>query len=450
MNDRHAIDEQIAEYVRATVRSEPPPDLVPSILDAVDAAPSQRAWYASPVPAFAGTAVLVLAIGAALLLWRPWMVADPSPTPSLLPSASPSLAATPTTQPSPSATLGADGLLETGDSIELAAVDPQGEWGTIRIERGEDLGGYADAEIGPDAFIIEFFVEYSADRLPDPERFGASDWSLRPTDPDAESFFVVEPVTFERFPSGVRPDRSLGNYPGAIDIFTTPTKGWIAFQVQRRAADLELELVYQPAGLEDPAATVVIREPGERPEPVEPDDTPQPPEGPEYVERPGLPFTVLESPEADELFSRLDTCTNVQDGYSLTFPDDWYTNTETGDVPACSWFTPQFFEVAQPGEARDDIWITMSVIDGAVGYIGTTEVYSDERVTIDGLQARRVEFNPNPNGQPDYRSYHYVIQIDAAIEGPTFVAATDTNAAADYALARAVLDRLMAALEFDR
>lgn len=129
-------------------------------------------------------------------------------------------------------------LLEPGDSIELAAVDPQGEWGTVRIERGEDLGGYADAEIGPDAFIVEFFVEYSADRLPDPDQFGASDWSLRPTDPEAEHFFLVEPMTFERSPSGVRPDQSLGMYPGAIDIFSTPTEGWIAFQVQRRVADL--------------------------------------------------------------------------------------------------------------------------------------------------------------------------------------------------------------------
>lgn len=452
MNDRDQMDEQIAAFVREAVHAEPPPDLVPSLLDAVDDAPPARPWYASALPALAGTAVLVLAIGAVLLLWRPWGVADPSPSPTPSPIATPSATASPTDEPTDEPTPPEDALLEPGDSVELAAVDPQGEWGTIRVERGEDLGGYTDADVGADAFIIELFIDYEASRLPDPEEFGLPDWSLRPTDldADADGFFPIEPTTYERYPSGTRPEHALPTYPGAIDIFTTPTDGWIAFEVPRDAAGLDLELVYRPAGIGQPAATIVVREPGEAPEPVEMDEPPEAPEPPEYVERPGLPITVIDSAEADELFSRPDTCINPVDGYSVSFPDDWYTNTETGDVPACSWFTPDFFEVIQPGETADDIWISMGVIDGAIGYTGITQIYSSEGVAIDGVRATRVESNPNPNEDPAYRRYWYVIPLSTEGVGPTFVASTDTDWADDYELARAVLDRIMASLEFDR
>lgn len=450
MSERDRMDEQIAAFVRDAVHAEPPPDLMPSVLDAVDRARAPRPWYASLLPALAGAAVVVLAVGAVLLLWRPWGAADRSPSPTPSPTVTPSATAPPTDEPTPGPTLPADALLEPGDSVELAAVDPQGEWGTIRIERGEDLGGYTDAEVPDDTFIIELFIEYEADRAPDPEQFGYPDWSLRPTDPDAEHFFLVEPARFERDGQETRPASPLGVYPGAVDIFSTPTDGWIAFWVPRREANLELELVYWPAGLNRPAATVVVREPGEPPDPVAMEPLPDASPAPEYVEHPDFPITVIDSTEADDLFSRPDTCANPTDGYSLTFPDDWYTNTETGDVPACSWFTPEFFEVAEPGEAPDEIWMSLSVNDGAIGYIGTTEIFSDEAVTIDGLEARRVEFNPSPMSDPEYRRYHYTIILEPGAEGPTFVAGTDTDTADDYELARAVLDRIMATLDFDR
>lgn len=450
MNDFRHIDEQIVEYVRATVRSEPPPDLVSSIIGAVDSAPPRRAWYAPFLPAFASAAVVVvvIALGVGLLLARPWMVADPSPPP--LPSPSSTVTATATTEPSPTSSPRTDALLEPGDTVEFPAVDPQGEWGTIQIVRGEDLGGYSDAEIGSDTFVIELFVDYEAARLPDPEEFGRPDWMLQPTDAAADAFFPIGPTTFDRYPSGVRPDPSLATYPGAIDIFTTPTEGWVAFEVPRDAADLELELVYRPATLDEPAATFVVREPGDPPRPVEADEPPQAPEAPEYVERPGLPITVIASAAADDLFSRPDRCTNPVGGYSVTFPDDWYRNTEIGDTPACSWFTPEYFEVDESGQALDEIWIGLGIIDGAIGYTGITQIYSSEEITIDGVNATRVESNPNPNEDPAYRRYWYVVPLDSEGVGPTFVAQTDTDSADDYELARAVLDRIMASLEFDR
>ena len=59
-------DERIVEYLRSRGRAEPPPDLVSSVVDAVDRAPQRRSWFAPFVPALAMTAaaavILVLAV----------------------------------------------------------------------------------------------------------------------------------------------------------------------------------------------------------------------------------------------------------------------------------------------------------------------------------------------------------------------------------------------------
>lgn len=451
MKGRNRMDEQIAAFMRKSVQAEPPLDLVPSILDAVDAAPTVRPRYASLLPALAGATVVVLAVGAVLLLWRPWGVADPSPLLTPSPTASFPASASPDEVPSPSPAPPADALLGPGDSVELAAVDPRGAWGTIRVERGEDLGGYGDADVPSDRFIIEIFLDYEADRLPDPETFGLPDWSLRSVDPgsDADAFFPIAPTRFDRYPTGFRPDTPLGTYPGTVDIFSTPTEGKIAFEVPRDAAGLELELVYRPASM-DEAATLVVRVPGEPPDHVAMNAPRTAPEPPAYVEHPDYPITVIGNAEADDLFSRPDSCTNPVDGYTVTFPDDWYTNTETGGVPACSWFTPELYEMDVPGEAPEEIWISIGMVDGVIGYIGTTISYSTDEVIIDRMEVRRVEVNPEPNSDPAYRSYHYVVPLGDEGDGPTLVASTDTDMAGDYELARAVLDRIMASLELDR
>lgn len=157
-------------------------------------------------------------------------------------------------------------------------------------------------------------------------------------------------------------------------------------------------------------------------------------------------LSVLESREADALFAKTDTCTNPRAGYTVTFPDDWYTNTAVDDVAACSWFTPEFFEVETPGERPDEIWISMGLVDAAFGYTSLTEVISSEEVVVGGHAARRVEYNPAPVDAPQFRAYHYVIPFGDV--GPTFVAETDIETADDHELAKAVLDRLMASLQF--
>lgn len=170
--------------------------------------------------------------------------------------------------------------------------------------------------------------------------------------------------------------------------------------------------------------------------------------GPTYVERAGYPFTVIDNPEADALFATPDTCTNPVAGYTVTFPDDWYTNTEIGETPACSWFTPDYFEVTDPAEVPDEIWISIAMVDGVVAYTGLTQHFLNEEVLLGGMTARRVESNPSPNDRPDYRAYDYHVNMGSQGQGPSFLASVDSDAAGDYELGKAVLDRIMASLHF--
>jgi hypothetical protein len=429
-------DEHILEYLRTRHRGqfEPPAGAVSSIMSAVEGVAPQRSWLASLMPAAAALAVGIVAVALFLSLSQD---VGPSPDPTTSPSSAADPAPTASPTPIPSATptpRPCCPLLQPGDTAELPATDDDGEWGSIRLERGEDLGGYPDAAIPGDTFVIEVFVVYDPQRVPDPAQFGRPDWAVRPADAPADRFFVIEAQEFERANGiGLRPAMPLGVWPGAADIFTTPTEGRIDFAVPRRDAELQLELVYR---LGDDEQVFALRDPGPAPEPVAV-ATPQPTSATAISEAVAM---------ADALFTEPDGCANPEDGYRLTFPDAWYTNTATGDVPACSWFTPEFFEVTAPGEPPDEIWIEIAVIDGLTGYTGLTEIYDNEELTIDGLQAFRVEYNHSPAGDPDFRGYHFVIPLGE--NGPTLVAGTSTDRADNYLLAKFVLNRIMASFRF--
>lgn len=422
-------NEQIIDYLRSRGRAVPPNDLIQTVTAAVETATAPRSWFAPFIPAVAAVAVAAALLILALLIGQPPDV-GPGPTGSEQATSAPSGSASSSPTPSQSQL----SLLQPGAVVEIPALDTAGQWGTIRIERGEELGGYPDAAVGSDIFVIELFVTYTAERMPNPAQFGSPDWAVLPSDPNAEFFFLVEPRQFERADGiGLRPAMPLGVYPGAVDIFSTPIEGRIAFAIGRNATDLSLELVYHFGGQE---LVFALREPGPAPEPVVVAKSPE-----------DEAAIALAAAMAAALYTAPDECVNPVDGYTLTFPDAWYTNTATGDTPACSWFTPDFFEVATPGVAPAEIWIAISVIDSQVGYTGLTEIYLSEQLEIDGRPASRVEYNTNATADPDFRGYQYVIPLGE--NGPTLVAGTHTNAADNYLLAKAVLDRIMASFAFE-
>jgi hypothetical protein len=391
-------------------------------------------------PIVVATAALAVAV-VAVVVGRDWLA-----TQSLDPPAA-------TTQAAPG-----DGpderLLEPGDAVTIDAVDASGAWGTINIVRGPDTGGYADNAVDPEAFIIEVFIDYTAVRHPEPEEFGRQDWALATAD-DRRPIGALYEWVLPPNPAEWDPSRQeLGSYPGAIEIIGFPTEGMLYLQVPREAADRELELIYRPAGFSEVVVGILLREAGPAPAPV-PTATPiPPPAAVTYVERDGSPFTVIADPEADALFVNPDTCTNPVGGYTVEYPDSWYTNTEFGNVPACSWFSPTSYEVTSSDEVPDEVVITVTVFPGPLGSFTSPDLALNEEVPIGGFTGVRQEQVGVAYESGAYEalppSYHYfVVMGDPRGDGPRMLATTDSTGVDDYELNKAVLDRIMASLQFE-
>ena len=158
-------------------------------------------------------------------------------------------------------------------------------------------------------------------------------------------------------------------------------------------------------------------------------------------------FAVAPNADADALFAIQDSCRNPQDGYVLAYPDSWYTNTEIRDVPACSWFSPSFYTVDDFDPLPPEIAIEIFWIEGDRGY--TTDVLGSEDGLAGGQYATRVEVAGTAADATDGESYEYLIQLGRTREeGPNLVARTDSGMGGDYELNRAVLDRIVASMEF--
>lgn len=435
-------DDQIVEYLRARGRVEPPVGLASSIADAVADTPQRRtSHFGLWLPA-------VTAVGAATLIAVVTIVLGqapnigPSPAPSTAPNSTSSQAPVSTAEPTATGELTPPelgNLLEPGKSITLPIQSSEGVSGTITVERGEDVGGYP--LVPSPSSELHFFVEvkatYELDVAPETASWGDLDWRA-----EGES----GPVGAELLQAFPQPAgrNYLGTWPGA----TVPEpryEGWIIFAVPRDMSSSALELIYQPPGTAD-ATRIALRRPGPAPEPVVV-EWPRP--NPVYVAQPSLPFTVLESAEADALFVDPDTCTNPQGGYTVRYPDSWYTNTAIGDVPACSWFSPTFYEATESGRRPDEIAIEIRVFEGAIGFIWV-DLYTEE-VSIDGFSGRRYEtgMTKDPEQPTNVLQYSYLAYLDPAQpEGRKLWAFTGTDYGGEYELNRAVFDRIMASLEF--
>lgn len=348
--------------------------------------------------------------------------------------------AEPTSIPPPTPPAADSDLLDVGNIVAMPLRSVQGATGTITIERGEDTGGY---RLVPDPssethFFIELFGTYQMDVAPETAQWGDLDWRVEGADGAAVGAEVLRafPEPEER--------GSLGNWPGA----TVPEdryQGWIIFAVPRGTADVALELVYQPDGV-DEETRFPLRNSAEAPTPVVA-EWPRP--DPVYMSQDGLEITVLESVDADSLFADADTCTNPDGGYTVSFPESWYTNTAIGDISACSWFSPTFYQATPGGPRPDEIAIDIRVFEGAVGFIWA-DLYSEE-VTLDGVGARRAETGMTKDAGTPTKTFQYTYLArldDDPTEGRKLWAFTGTDYGGTYELNKAVLDRIMASIEW--
>ncbi len=158
-------------------------------------------------------------------------------------------------------------------------------------------------------------------------------------------------------------------------------------------------------------------------------------------------FGIPSNPGADALFLDRDECQSSRDGYRLDFPEDWWTNTDIGKVPSCSWFSPTFYEVPDPNVVPDEIAIEIFVVSGVREY--PRRVLSSENIVVGGTQpAVRLEIDGTADGS-DGGSYEYVVQLGPTLEqGPNLVARTDTKMGGTFDINRGVLDRMMATMRF--
>jgi hypothetical protein len=161
-------------------------------------------------------------------------------------------------------------------------------------------------------------------------------------------------------------------------------------------------------------------------------------------------FELIANPEADALFLDRDACENRRDGYRLQFPDDWYTNTEYRDYPPCVWFSPTDYDTTGD-EVPPEVAITIEWVPGDVGSF--QEELSREEGEVSLQPAVRMELaGSGTDGSefpPEWRAYRYVIQLGPTPEeGPNLVVTTTNEMGGDYELNKAVLDRLMATIEF--
>jgi hypothetical protein len=170
-------------------------------------------------------------------------------------------------------------------------------------------------------------------------------------------------------------------------------------------------------------------------------------------------MTAAITASAEALFATPDTCTNPVAGYTVTFPDAWYTNTAIGSWPACSWFSPTFYEVEDPDVIPDEIAIVLDFHPDSPPFGIPSVAVDSASLRVGGRPAVSVEYVGVGGGFIEIGSFLYQYRVamsgqvpEEGETGDTLIASASWSLQDDaesYRLATAVLDRIMASLVFD-
>lgn len=413
--------------------------------------------YLARVLAVVGAAA-VLIIPMVIALNSQPMPAPVTPSPMSGPSPTSSQSAAGPSEPIP---IAAEEIVVPGQTATIAAVDGSGVWGSIELTRAEESGGWPHYAVASDVFVMEVRVEYRAHRVPYLEESGPVDWTLITAGGAAPVGRLIYPQTPFDTPDWEPIRHPLsGGYSTLVDVLSVPVRGTLYFEVPRVVEDRPLLLLYRPRGFSTAVIGIAVREPGIAPGPV-PTATPVPtPVRLGYVQREGLPFAIIDNPVADALFVSLDTCLNEEDGYRLSFPASWYTNTQIGEVPPCTWFAPNdfmaptLFAVRPEFQPPDGVVIIVMAFEGGSGYLYSPTFTIDEVISVAGFEGWRREQIGEcglPEGcrsLPPRYEYELILGSEGEAFGPTFLAVTSSEGVANYELNKAVLDRMLASLEF--
>ncbi len=155
----------------------------------------------------------------------------------------------------------------------------------------------------------------------------------------------------------------------------------------------------------------------------------------------------------DRLFADTTECRVELAGHTvtITYPVTWWTNEASADSPpSCLWFAPQPLVLPVPLTTRPaGVAITFGSAGGPFGSWGTPALTAD--VTIADREGIRVEELGGTSGYGDgLPALVYQVALgETPTDGPTLVAVTTEEDFGDYALNKAVLDRMMALLAIE-
>jgi len=180
-------------------------------------------------------------------------------------------------------------------------------------------------------------------------------------------------------------------------------------------------------------------------------DVTSPPTPSPEAETTPTPLPATATPAETDPFAETDTCSNADEGWTIEFPESWWTNTafthSSGEeVPACWMFSADEFDPTDGRNSNNpaagaEVYLRLVPPPGMVGVSG--EIASEDDVTVDGFEARRVEWRGTESDatmDEDDRLLQYVVELPNGVE---FMAFADSTRTSDYDHAVEVLDGMM-------
>lgn len=443
-------DDLVADYVRSSMSVQPPATLGGEVMRAVSAVPQERRGWLNafgpytPAIAAIAAAALVVAIGAVIA--APRNIGPPTES------------AGPTTAPAPTLTPeDARILTEPGDVIRIPAFDSRGQFGTIRLERGDEFGSYEDyiplaaMDFG-EVFFVEVHVTYEVDRATE-DPYGNIDfgWAV---DADRDGL-DEDDVTHQHIGysiDGLEPETGPSPLLPFVNAGPQEMTGWIALELPAAGAEYDIYLVQLadvPEGQPPPASAVasaLLRGPSEpvgltvydwdNPPPMAEPSGPLPSFHvlPTPMPSPASTFEPAADADADALFAETQTCTNTSMSLIVTFPASWHTNAGYEDLPACSFFAPEEMDTELIYNGFDQT-PRVSIVERLEWIAGEDPLV--ERVPIAGREAWQLTFTEEHLSTP---GSIYLIPLTENPYGPFAQVAGTSH--------QRVVERMLLRLEF--
>lgn len=141
----------------------------------------------------------------------------------------------------------------------------------------------------------------------------------------------------------------------------------------------------------------------------------------------------------------------TQIGYTISFPEGWYTNDESETHSACTLFGPEPFEVGSDGMVPESVAIEANLPPGGDYGPGGSSVTTQE-YTVDGVAAVRYDLRPESGGFITEPTIAWVIAIAGSLPGedntqPYLVISTSSADPDQFAEWTDIIDRMVATLD---